>query len=445
MNDRTYYLRSNQALYKSTMEMFSNKSFDSASLNDIIKDSNSNKGSFYYRFKDKKELYFALIDAMFIEQITYLNLRLETNEINSPKGYLTLLFESLIDVSREDEKFLKLNQQLFRETNDFYDEVTQNTMKSPYERLLKQIIDTEIQFKPFWKVTLHRYYGDFILYYNEPGFQLKIFIDILSDTLFNQPLDKVVKENYLDRKISVSPHFVSSLEENQIYGLVDPFFSNLVYDSYLQYLDKTSTVFLSSKKLPFDTYQSVNVSKKLSSKVKVSTFIKKELNKKSIAIDEELLNSIDWMNQSVSTLDRLKQRMIIILLALLDKAKTYVVYHTFDYLTEFEKVKLFEFLLKYRPIGSKIVVVDNHVHLSYHFSNIVSMIGSSGIVQTYSHHDLTQKYPLNSVIIKDADTYELVSEQYFTSIRPIQNSYFYSIQSYLNIIYQFEMGESCDE
>ena len=43
------------------LQEFSQKSYDEASLNAILKNSGISKGSFYYHFKDKKDLYVSLL------------------------------------------------------------------------------------------------------------------------------------------------------------------------------------------------------------------------------------------------------------------------------------------------------------------------------------------------------------------------------------------------
>lgn len=45
------------ALYEATLTEFAEHSFRDASLNEILKAAGMNKGSFYYRFADKMELY----------------------------------------------------------------------------------------------------------------------------------------------------------------------------------------------------------------------------------------------------------------------------------------------------------------------------------------------------------------------------------------------------
>ncbi len=53
-------LMKNDHLYDAALDEFSKKSYHEASLNDILKAVRMNKGSFYYRFYDKMDLYLSL-------------------------------------------------------------------------------------------------------------------------------------------------------------------------------------------------------------------------------------------------------------------------------------------------------------------------------------------------------------------------------------------------
>jgi AcrR family transcriptional regulator len=57
------------ALYEAALTAFAAHSFRDASLNDILKAANMNKGSFYYRFRDKMELYLSLLYRVGTEKI----------------------------------------------------------------------------------------------------------------------------------------------------------------------------------------------------------------------------------------------------------------------------------------------------------------------------------------------------------------------------------------
>ncbi len=57
------------ALYEAALTAFSEHSFQDASLNDILKAAGMNKGSFYYRFRDKMELYLSLLYRVGMEKM----------------------------------------------------------------------------------------------------------------------------------------------------------------------------------------------------------------------------------------------------------------------------------------------------------------------------------------------------------------------------------------
>jgi len=48
-------------LFQAALDEFSQKSFNEASLNDILKAVQMNKGSFYHRFYDKTDLYLCMM------------------------------------------------------------------------------------------------------------------------------------------------------------------------------------------------------------------------------------------------------------------------------------------------------------------------------------------------------------------------------------------------
>jgi AcrR family transcriptional regulator len=52
-----------QELLEAALEEFSSKKYDDASLNSIIKNAGISKGTFYYHFKDKQELYIYLLES----------------------------------------------------------------------------------------------------------------------------------------------------------------------------------------------------------------------------------------------------------------------------------------------------------------------------------------------------------------------------------------------
>lgn len=53
-----------EVLFEAALEEFSEKSYDDASLNDILKRASVSKGAFYYSFTDKKDLYVQLYNRL---------------------------------------------------------------------------------------------------------------------------------------------------------------------------------------------------------------------------------------------------------------------------------------------------------------------------------------------------------------------------------------------
>lgn len=69
--NRENSLLQNDELYQAALDEFSRKSFHEASLNDILKAVKMNKGSFYYRFYDKLDLYLSLFHRVGLEKLAF--------------------------------------------------------------------------------------------------------------------------------------------------------------------------------------------------------------------------------------------------------------------------------------------------------------------------------------------------------------------------------------
>ncbi|SNS17869.1 transcriptional regulator, TetR family [Anaerovirgula multivorans] len=72
-------LNSNIALFDASLDVFSKHSFGEASLNSIIKTAGLNKGSFYYRFYDKLDLYLSLFQRLIVEKLALFQQYDDTN------------------------------------------------------------------------------------------------------------------------------------------------------------------------------------------------------------------------------------------------------------------------------------------------------------------------------------------------------------------------------
>jgi len=165
LDDRTYLLKKNDALYEVTLDTFSTVAFSDASLNDIIKKSGTNKGSFYYRFKNKEDLYLALLEYIYVKHKEYLEI---------PQGMcdlfflLDMLFDSLRKINNHDSRFLSVYKRFFREDERFQRSVNEKSILSPlrqyepylrkaYQRYEETSVDYE-QFFVFFKLVYTNFY-----------------------------------------------------------------------------------------------------------------------------------------------------------------------------------------------------------------------------------------------------------------------------------------------
>jgi len=147
INDRTYLLRKNQALFLACLGEFTKNSFDQASINEIIKNSGLNKGSFYYRFKTKEDVYFALIDYVYTIQISLFNEEnIDFSSISSIKQALYLLYENINKLSILNSDYYVLLQRIFKENVELQNKIKKNCIEPILVRFnvkIKSIIEKQ--------------------------------------------------------------------------------------------------------------------------------------------------------------------------------------------------------------------------------------------------------------------------------------------------------------
>jgi AcrR family transcriptional regulator len=139
--DKTQLLLENEEVFQETINEFSSRSYDLASVNEVIKRSGYNKGSFYYRFKDKKELYISLIDYVFVKQIElYKDSGFTLMTSNHTKDILIALFNNLVSLYHYDERFYLLVKNFYNESDDFISETLSLSVGSLFERFVNKLL-----------------------------------------------------------------------------------------------------------------------------------------------------------------------------------------------------------------------------------------------------------------------------------------------------------------
>ena len=108
-------LDQSQALYEAALTEFAAHSFQDASLNDILKAADMNKGSFYYRFSDKMELYLSLLYCVGMEKLKLFE---EAGVSKSSGGFFDEFRNMAIlglRMAQKDVRFLVFSRRILQE------------------------------------------------------------------------------------------------------------------------------------------------------------------------------------------------------------------------------------------------------------------------------------------------------------------------------------------
>ena len=113
------------ALYDAALTAFAEHSFQEASLNDILKAAGMNKGSFYYRFRDKMELYLTLLFRMGMEKMRLFQ---EHDVSGTSKGFFDEFRNMAVIglmLARKDPRFLPFSRRILQEDAAVRERITQ--------------------------------------------------------------------------------------------------------------------------------------------------------------------------------------------------------------------------------------------------------------------------------------------------------------------------------
>jgi TetR/AcrR family transcriptional regulator len=129
------------------LEEFSKYDYDRASINSIIKNSDTSKGTFYHYFESKEALYLELIKLASQEKLKYLKEKIsvaDTTKDMSIFGLIKKQMENSIHFGLTNPKFAKFSVKVANETNTHIKEEAQATIGSSVSDYLKQLINNEI-------------------------------------------------------------------------------------------------------------------------------------------------------------------------------------------------------------------------------------------------------------------------------------------------------------
>ena len=99
-------------IIQSALHVALNKGFENSRMDDIVKHSNLSKGTIYYYYRSKKDLYLSLVDHWFIEYSTGV---LDTiNKKNTASNQLKALFAYFIDQYKKNPSTFKIMIEFWR-------------------------------------------------------------------------------------------------------------------------------------------------------------------------------------------------------------------------------------------------------------------------------------------------------------------------------------------
>lgn len=131
-------------LFEAALDEFSRKSFHEASLNDMLKAVQMNKGSFYHRFYDKTDLYLCMMEMIALDKVEYMQGRIKSPETSSDFfEQLKLLSIAGLEYARHEKRYYSFWRNYLSESSEL-----KNAVKNAFPELandfLEQLINEAI-------------------------------------------------------------------------------------------------------------------------------------------------------------------------------------------------------------------------------------------------------------------------------------------------------------
>jgi AcrR family transcriptional regulator len=399
-NDKTQILLSIPDLFKASIEEFSNKSFTQASTNEIIKNSNINKGSFYYRFANKEELFIALADHIIVTQIDLFNQRnTSLNNIDSLNDVLFELFYNLYLLNNHNSLFYSFI------TKHLYDIDSINLIKSnaiePLIFRFKNKINTFNTISNFQYISilidnLYQNFPDILLKSANIEEDLRSFIDFVL----------VKKEN---TKINKNFNLKNFYPEESLTYLITEKNQDLVFSDKFHLL---STYYINYK----NVYKNLKKMSGLHSNITLNKLLINLINKSFKDISH--LNVL--FNEKYTMLYKIDKEFRIIILILiylsLKEVDFIVIDTTINLLSETSQETILHQILPILSKTSKIVVLSNVFELDNNYKDLY-IIDNLNQIRKLDYAKIKSNYENNyelTQILKGKFTYKVLTQEELT-------------------------------
>lgn len=394
--DKTQLLLENINVFEETLNEFSSKPYELASVNEIIKRSHYNKGSFYYRFKDKYELYVAILDYVLVQQIDIFNktsFDLTTN--NHINAILYALFDNLLNLYKLDSRFYHLVIMFYNEKTDFVSSTLEVSVPSLYERFIKKL----------------NHIGSF----NDSQ------MIIIESIYKNLPIKKLLNQDItLEEMINQLSNDKNKRDKIEIDGDDTYFDLHLFKDKFNYFISDNDLI--NSIKDVFIINDLLFDENKLKRQIKRKTFhlkfdirkiLKNYVNKPIFngIFLKNLLESEDYVN--IVKDDTLRNIFYTLIYGIIDLNEIIVVNHIISDLNDEQRDILFNKILPINGQLTKILIIDNVLVFNGCLNSFYMKDDLTGI-KKYHMNDLTVQYENKYYIKYIIDG--VYSSDYFDSI-----------------------------
>lgn len=144
-------------IINAAIEEFGRYDYDRASINSIIENSNTSKGTFYYYFNNKEALYLELVKKVSQEKTKFLQESIKESKNLTDDSSIFEILENQIEISMKFAltypKYAKYSAKVANETNVEIKEKVQSMIGNTTNEFLKQLIKKNI--------TQHKIRNDF--------------------------------------------------------------------------------------------------------------------------------------------------------------------------------------------------------------------------------------------------------------------------------------------
>lgn len=148
MKTKTKTFDRREELLEAAMDEFAAKSYEEASLNNIIKNAGISKGTFYYHFRDKEDLYLNILRLLADTKIEFMEKKLKDyvhNEALNVFENLKLQGRFAAELAKENQRFYLLGMMFRREKGNAIYETAMDMFDDTTEAYIDKLMEKAVE------------------------------------------------------------------------------------------------------------------------------------------------------------------------------------------------------------------------------------------------------------------------------------------------------------